>query len=151
MTGLVNNEFCLWITSDPITVELAYETLRKGIPEFDKYEKKEQINILSHADWYLKDKTFVPDIVINGWYQKLNNSLNNGFDGMRVSGNEAWLERDVWKNFLDYERNLNNSLKDQRMIVLCTYPLDKCDAQAVFDVSQVHEMARQKEKAIGKL
>lgn len=60
---------------------------------------------------------------------------------MRVSGNEAWLERDVWKNFIDYERNLNSSLKDQRMIVLCTYPIDKCDAHAVFDVSQVHEMA----------
>lgn len=26
-TGLINNEFCLWITSDPITVELAYDAL----------------------------------------------------------------------------------------------------------------------------
>lgn len=118
--GLMNNEFCLWITSDPITVDLAYEALRNEIPDLDKYEKKGQVSILSHTDWYLKDKTFVPDIVINGWYQKLSESLHNGFDGMRVSGNEAWLERDIWKNFLDYERSLNNSLKDQRMIVLCT-------------------------------
>ena len=140
-TGLINNEFCLWITSDPITATIASEALRKEIPDFEKYEKKEQITILSHADWYLKDNTFVPDIVINGWYQKLGKSLNNGFDGMRVSGNESWLDRDLWKNFLDYERTLNNSLKDQRMIVLCTYPLDKCDAHAVFDVSQVHEIA----------
>lgn len=139
--GLINNEFCLWITSDPVTVESAYEALRKEIPDFDQYQSKEQITILSHTDWYLKDKTFVPDIVINGWYQKLAKSLHKGFDGMRVSGNEAWLDRDVWKNFIDYERNLNNSLKDHRMIVLCTYPLAKCDAHAVFDVSQVHEIA----------
>lgn len=145
-TGLMNNEFCLWITSDPISVSTASEALRKEIPDFDTYEKKEQILILSHAEWYLTDNTFVPDIVINGWYEKLGKSLNKGFDGMRVSGNEAWLDRDVWKNFLDYERNLNNSLKDQRMIVLCTYPLDKCDAQAVFDVSQVHEIALTKRK-----
>ena len=65
---------------------------------------------------------------------------------MRVNGNEAWLDRDVWKNFIDYERNLNNSLQDKRMIVLCTYPIAKCDAQAVFDVSQVHEMAITKRK-----
>ncbi|MBK8507083.1 MAG: MEDS domain-containing protein [Saprospiraceae bacterium] len=117
--GLMNNEFCLWITSDPVTVEAAYEALRSEIQDFDKYESKEQITILSHADWYLKDKTFVPDIVINGWYQKLRKSLNKGFDGMRVSGNEAWLDREVWKNFIDYERNLNTSLKDQRMMVLC--------------------------------
>jgi len=140
-TGLLNNEFCLWITSDPITVANASEALRQGIPGYDEYEKKEQITILPHTEWYLRDKTFVPDIVINGWYQKLRNSLDKGFDGMRVSGNEAWLERDVWKDFLDYERTLNNSLRGKRMIVLCTYPLDKCDAQAVFDVSQVHEIA----------
>tara|TARA_R100001369_G_scaffold85764_2_gene119699 strand:- start:3533 stop:4891 length:1359 start_codon:yes stop_codon:yes gene_type:complete len=144
--GLINNEFCLWITSDPITVEIAYEALRNEISNFDQYEKKEQIIILPHVDWYLRDKKFMPDIVINGWYQKLKESLKKGFDGMRVSGNEAWLERDVWKNFIDYERTLNNSLKDHNMIVLCTYPLDKCDAHAVFDVSQVHEMALTKRK-----
>lgn len=144
--GLINNEFCLWITSDPVTVEDAYEALRNEIQDFDKYENKKQITILSHTDWYLNDNTFVPDIVINGWYQKLSKSLNLGFDGMRVSGNEAWLDRKVWKNFIDYERNLNNSLTGKRMIVLCTYPLDKCDAQAVFDVSQVHEIAVTKRK-----
>lgn len=139
--GLVNNEFCLWITSDPVSVEAAYEAMRNEIQDFAKYESKEQITILSHEDWYLNDNTFVPDIVINGWYQKLSKSLNRGFDGMRVSGNEAWLDRDIWKNFIDYERNLNTSLTDKRMIVLCTYPLAKCDAHAVFDVSQVHEIA----------
>jgi signal transduction histidine kinase len=139
--GLINNEFCLWITCDPVTVEDAYEALRKEIQDFSEYEKKEQIAILSHADWYLNDKTFVPDLVINGWYQKLKKSLDKGFDGMRVNGNEAWLDRDVWKDFIDYERNLNTNLTNKRMIVLCTYPLAKCDAHAVFDVSQVHEIA----------
>lgn len=144
--GLMNNEYCIWITSDPISVEVAYEALRKEIPDFDQYEKKEQIVILPHADWYLDDNTFVADIVIDGWYQKLKKSLNKGFDGMRVSGNESWLDRDVWKNFIDYERELNNSLSDKRMIVLCTYPLAKCDAHAVFDVSQVHEIALTRRK-----
>jgi PAS domain S-box-containing protein len=145
-TGLLNNEYCLWITSEPLTTTIAADALRNAIPDFDHYEKKEQIAILSHADWYLQDNTFVPDIVINGWYKKLYHSLSQGFEGMRVSGNESWLERGVWKNFIDYERNLNNSLADHHMIVLCTYPLDKCDAQAVFDVSQVHEIAVTKRK-----
>jgi hypothetical protein len=35
--GLINNEFCLWITFDPITVEEAFKALRKEIPDFDKY------------------------------------------------------------------------------------------------------------------
>ncbi len=144
--GLLNNEFCLWITCDPISVEDAYEALRKEMQDFSEYEKKEQIAILSHADWYLNDKTFVPELVINGWYQKLRKSLDKGFDGMRVNGNEAWLDRDVWKDFIDYERNLNDSLSGKQMIVLCTYPLAKCDAHAVFDVSQVHEVALTRRK-----
>ncbi|QNA43193.1 MEDS domain-containing protein [Lacibacter sediminis] len=144
--GLLSNEYCLWITSDPVSVEDAYDALRNEMHDFDDYQKNQQIVILSHTDWYLKDQTFVPDIVINGWYEQLNLSLTKGFDGMRVSGNEAWLERDMWKNFIDYERSLNDSLKEHRMIVLCTYPLDKCDAQAVFDVSQVHEIAVSKRK-----
>ena len=34
--GLINNEFCLWITCDPISVEVAYEALRNEIQDFDK-------------------------------------------------------------------------------------------------------------------
>ncbi len=140
-TGLENNEYCLWIVSDPLSVEEADAALRHAVPDLEMYERKQQIKILRHAEWYLKDNTFVPDIVINGWYQKLKDSLEKGFDGMRVNGNEAWLEREVWKDFIDYERKLNKTLEGKRMIVLCTYPLAKCDAQAVFDVSQVHEVA----------
>jgi hypothetical protein len=33
--GLENNEFCMWVTSQPLGVEEAKEALRKGIPDFD--------------------------------------------------------------------------------------------------------------------
>ncbi|MGE0590177.1 MAG: MEDS domain-containing protein, partial [Cyclobacteriaceae bacterium] len=139
--GLENNEFCLWITSDPVSVDDALESLRIGIPLLDQYITSNAIEVLPHAEWYLKDGVFDPKRVMDGWYEKLNAALARGHEGMRVNGNEAWLERHVWKDFIDYERELNNSLTGKRMIVLCAYPLHKCTGEDVLDVAHVHEMA----------
>jgi PAS domain S-box-containing protein len=139
--GLENHEFCLWITSDPVSVDDALVSLREGIPLLDQYLSAHAIEVLPHADWYLKDGVFDPKRVIDGWNKKLNAALARGYAGMRVNGNEAWLERHVWKDFIEYERELNNSISGKRMIVLCTYPLDKCNGADVLDVAHVHEMA----------
>jgi PAS domain S-box-containing protein len=139
--GLENNEFCLWITSDPVSVDDALASLRIGIPLLDQYLTSNAIEVLPHAEWYLKDGVFDPKRVIDGWNEKLNNALARGYAGMRVNGNEAWLERHVWKDFIEYERELNNSITGKRMIVMCTYPLDKCSGADVLDVAHVHEMA----------
>lgn len=139
--GLENNEYCLWVTSDPVSVDDALKSLRDGIPHFDRYLTANAIEVLPHAQWYVKDGVFDPKRVIDGWDEKLTTALSRGYEGMRVNGNEAWLERHVWKDFIDYERELNNSIHGKRMIVLCTYPLDKCNGADVLDVAHAHEMA----------
>lgn len=139
--GLENNEFCLWITSDPVSVDDALASLRDGIPLLEQYLTSKAIEVLPHADWYLKDGVFDPTRVIDGWNEKLNNALTRGYAGMRVNGNESWLERHVWKDFIEYERELNNSITGKRMIVLCAYPLHKCNGEDVLDVAHAHEMA----------
>lgn len=146
--GLENNEFCLWITSDPVSVDDALASLRNEIPLLDQYLTSNAIEVLPHADWYLKDGVFDPKRVIDGWNEKLNSALTRGHEGMRVNGNEAWLERHVWKDFIDYERELNNSIAGKRMIVMCTYPLDKCTGADVLDVAHVHEMAAAMKKGV---
>lgn len=139
--GLENNEFCLWITSDPISVEDATEALRQTIPDLNKYLEKKSIEILPHAKWYLKDGSFDAKNIIQSWHIKLQDALTRGYDGLRVNGNESWLERHVWKDFIEYERELNEQLSDLRMLVLCTYSLGKCHASDILDVAHVHEIA----------
>jgi signal transduction histidine kinase len=67
--------------------------------------------------------------------------LERGFIGLRFNGNEGWLKLDEWNNFLQYERELNHSLANKNIIVLCTYPLENCTAADVLDVALVHESA----------
>jgi DNA-binding CsgD family transcriptional regulator len=42
---------------------------------------------------------------------------------VRASGNAFWIGTKHWKEFCDYEHELDRSLADQKMIVLCTYSL----------------------------
>jgi hypothetical protein len=85
--GLENNSFCIWITSQPLEAEEAKEALGRAVPDIDFYLEKGQIEIISYADWYVKEGIFDSDRVLNGWIEKLNLSLANGYDGLRLTGN----------------------------------------------------------------
>ena len=60
---------------------------------------------------------------------------------MRVSGDTFWLAEKDWKDFCAYEKQLNDSITDQPMTVLCTYPLARSGAGEVLDVVQAHQFA----------
>ncbi|WP_332881643.1 MEDS domain-containing protein [Methanosarcina horonobensis] len=38
--GLENNEFCIWVTSEPLGAEEAKGVLRTAVPDLDAYLKK---------------------------------------------------------------------------------------------------------------
>ncbi len=139
--GLESNEFCMWVTSEPLSVKEAEEALRKSVPDFDQYQERGQVQIIPHSDWYLKDGVFNVQRVLNAWADLLNQALVNGYAGMRVTGNTAWLEAKDWACFADYERKVNITLSKYRMIAICTYCLDKCGASEIIDVVSSHESA----------
>ncbi|MEM2146973.1 MAG: PAS domain S-box protein, partial [Candidatus Jordarchaeaceae archaeon] len=45
----------------------------------------------------------------------------------------------LWKSFNDYEAEINEIVKEHRMIALCTYPLQKCTGSDVIEVIRNHE------------
>ena len=87
--GLENNEFCLWITSQPLKVEDAKEALRRAVPDLDSYLDKGQMEILPYTDWFTIEGVFDSENVLNGWLEKLNYASDNGYDGLRLSGNTS--------------------------------------------------------------
>lgn len=139
--GLENNEFCMWVTAEPLEVVEAEKALRKAVKGFAKYVKKGQIEVISYKDWYVKDGKFDSDRVLAGWVSTLEKALEKGFSGLRLTGNTFWLERNGWKAFTDYEAEVNRVIGNYRMIAICTYCLDKCDANEVIDVVKNHQFA----------
>src|SRR6266566_1854682 len=46
-----------------------------------------------------------------------------------------------WKHFCEYEEGLNEAVANQRLAVLCTYPLAACGAMEILDVVRTHQFA----------
>jgi len=139
--GVENNEFCMWVTSKPLEVETAKEALRKAVPDIDVYLENGQLEIISYDHWYVIDSAFDSDRVLNGWVEKLNKALANGYDGLRLTGNTFWLEKEDWNDFVDYEKEVDRVLGSYQMIALCTYNLDRCNATEIIDVVINHQFA----------
>jgi len=139
--GLENNEYCMWITSEPLSKKAAEEAMRKAMPDLDQYLKKQQIEILPYTEWYIKDNVFDLQRVLNGWVDKLNNALTRGYSGLRSTGNTAWLEKKDWKSFTDYEEEINTIIPSYKMMAICTYQLEKCGSFEIIDVLRNHQFA----------
>ncbi len=71
--GLENNEFCIWVVSDPLGVEEAREAFRHAVSDANRYlapghieivqhtspssqqtSPSDRIKIVPHTEWYLK-------------------------------------------------------------------------------------------------
>ncbi len=139
--GLENNEFCMWITSEPLGENEAKKALAAAVPDSDRFLRAGQIEFIPHDKWYLKDGAFDLEGVLSSWITKLNQALAEGFDGIRVTGNAAWLEKKDWKSFIDYERQVDAAIDKYRMLAICSYSLGKCGGLEIIDVVGTHGYA----------
>ncbi len=140
-TGLENNEFCMWVTSEPLRSGAARQALRSAVKDFDDYEGRGQIEILDYSEWYMLSGRFDSGRVLAGWVEKEKSAVQRGFDGLRLTGNTFWLEDADWQAFIEYEAAVDNVISQYHMLALCTYSLDKCGASEVIDVTNQHQFA----------
>jgi C4-dicarboxylate-specific signal transduction histidine kinase len=140
-TGLEGGEFCFWVVADPLTIEEATDALQQAVPELNRYLANSSIEIVSARDWYLQGGTFDLQRVTAGWLEKVARASARGYAGVRVTGDTAWLQKNDWKHFCEYEESLNLAVANQRLAVLCTYPLAVCGAVEILNVVRTHQFA----------
>lgn len=136
--GLRQSEVCIWAVSAPLTLESAEEALRQRLPSFDACRASGQIELVSGYEWYLRGDGFAPERITMAWHEQRAKALQQGYAGLRASGNAFWFESDLWQTFREYEVALDQSLEGERMIVLCTYPLSRSRAVDLLEVTRVH-------------
>jgi signal transduction histidine kinase len=141
-TGLDSGEFCLWVVADPLSVEEATDALKGAMPDFGRNRLHSSIEVVSARDWYLQDDgRFDLKRVTAAWLDKLAFASARGCTGLRVTADTAWLAKHNWDHFCEYEEALNGAFANQRLAVLCTYPLAACGAMEVLDVVRTHQFA----------
>jgi C4-dicarboxylate-specific signal transduction histidine kinase len=140
-TGLESREFCAWVVSEPLTEAGVWQALDRAVPGFDRYVSEHSIEVLNARDVYLAGGEIDLHRIIGNWNGKLKAALSRGYEGIRVTGNTAWLAQRQWREFMDYEAELNRGIGDQPMLVLCTYPLATAGASEFLDVTGTHQFA----------
>ncbi|MCM0649201.1 MEDS domain-containing protein [Clostridium swellfunianum] len=137
--GLEGNEFCLWITSNSVKESEVLEALGKQVPNVRKYLESGQLSIGDYKDFYLQDGKVKPENLINKWVELHDSIIGKGFHGLRVCGDESWIETKLWKSFIEYENRLNKIVNSYKIVALCTYCLKNCSASDVIDIIQSHQ------------
>src|SRR6266511_3469900 len=126
--GLENNELCIWVTSDFLTTDDALEALKRDVPGASDYLARKQIEVFPHTDWYLKGGSFDLKRTLDMWMAKHDEALSRGFAGLRVSGTPYWIDN-------------KKVIGGTKLLVLCTYSLQKCGVAEILDVVKNHEFA----------
>jgi signal transduction histidine kinase len=139
--GLAHNEFCFWVLADPLSEDEARYALNQAIPASDRHLVDRHMEFMPAEKCYLSDGVFNLDRVTSEWGTRLDGALSAGYEGIRVTGSTGWLQTREWPDFWKYEANLNESIGEQRMTVLCTYPLVGSTGCDILDVTHTHQSA----------
>jgi hypothetical protein len=138
--GLKNNEFCIWVTAEPLKPERAKNALGESVGNLNNYIEKGQIEIFEYSQWYLKSGEFEADKVLEAWYEKEDYAIKKGFTGMRVTGNlPPSYPRAQWQEFADYEAKVHSEISNHQVIALCAYPVDNLMISQILDVGTSHQ------------
>ncbi len=139
--GLENRELCMWVIADPLTEEEVRYCLKHTIPGFDGYFESRSIEIVRGREWYMTGDELDLERVTRGWKEKTDRALNGGYAGFRLSADTAWLDKRDWKEFCEYEKEVNESIGNTPMLALCSYPLPGTAAAEILDVTCTHQFA----------
>ncbi|HET8539854.1 MAG TPA: MEDS domain-containing protein [Anaeromyxobacter sp.] len=140
--GLEGNELCVWVTSDFFTTDDALAAMQAGVTGFAEYRARRQFEVFPYTDWYLKGGSFDLRRTLDMWIAKHDEALARGFAGLRVTGNPYWIDnKKDWDDFAAYEAEINKVIGGTKLLVLCTYSLQKCGVAEILDVVKNHEFA----------
>ncbi|OEU41811.1 hypothetical protein BGV40_12920 [Methanosarcina sp. Ant1] len=133
------------ILTESLDAEEAKDDLRRTVPDFDTYLENGQIEVIPYTHGYVKDGVLDSKKILNGWIEKTNQTLDSGYEGLRLSGNSFWLETH-WEDFVCYEREVDSGIGKYHMMALCTYSLDNCNIIGIADLVSNHQFVLAKKE-----
>jgi PAS domain S-box-containing protein len=139
--GLDSNELCVWITSEPLQAPEAHQAMMEAVPDFDRYVRTHQMEIVPWADWYLQDGFFSQDQALEAVERSITAMADRGYSGLRASGNLGWLQKPAWNDFSRYEGVVDGLIGGCDAMSICSYPLGMCGVRESLDVMSHHRLA----------
>jgi DNA-binding CsgD family transcriptional regulator len=142
--GLQANEFCLWIVanSELLTINEAKAVLHEAVPDFDRLLKNGNIEIGPYSKWFMNGRAVDFHKAIARFRQRVNEAVNRGFSGARITGSPAWMRNNLrGRSFREFEQKFDGQLTREQMIAACTFPLRLSGAEDILDAARTHQFA----------
>jgi PAS domain S-box-containing protein len=131
-TGLEENEFCLWVISEPLGLEDAKKALEEAVPHFADYSNKGQMEIIPDRIWLARGGKSGKAIL-----SRVDKAVSAGLNGLRLACN-VFPEEKSGKGFSCYGAD---AVSRYNAIALFAYPRDKFDAVGLMEVVKSHRFA----------
>jgi sugar-specific transcriptional regulator TrmB len=108
--------------------EESCQAIREAMNDFglkvSKYEKTGALGVMNYTDIYIRDGAFSIEQTMDSWERLYEEAMDNGFKGMRVTGEMAcFIEHSLVEDLIEYEKALHTIL-DIPMTAICAYNAD---------------------------
>lgn len=140
VAGLRNEERCVWVTAEPLDAHAAKAELAGAGLNVEALERKGSLIIRDAADWFagIDRLEGAKARIMDLWLDEERRALDAGYNGLRVTGNTAFVNRADWAAFMEYEEYAQEAFASQRIVALCSYVLDRRAGADVLDVVRRH-------------
>ena len=137
--GLRNNESCVWVS--PFSTDEAAAALWRVSIGLDAMLDKGQLQIFDAKTWHASTNGMDNNAVVQFWLQEEEKALTKGYRGLRSAVNTSFLGVDDWDSLMDYEGAISDAIRDRRILMLCSYDAQKCQATSVLEAVRTHQHA----------
>jgi len=137
-SGLRNGERCIWIAAEPLPAAAAKLALAQAGIDVEAALAGGSLMLRDFSDWYAEGENLRGAAVVDFWLAEESRALEDGYAGLRITGNITFLTPETWSVFMEYEDLVTKAFSGRRIVTLCTYPSEGCGAANVLDVVHRH-------------
>ncbi len=136
--GLELNEFCLWVATEPMTVEMATRGLEQAVGDLGSYVDRGQLIIAGPEYWHSKGAPFDLFEWLRVLCEKSYSSGQNGFARMRFGQNVSSMTATEWANFITYELVVKRLVRRLSITTMSCFDLGRLETAELVDVVDSH-------------
>jgi PAS domain S-box-containing protein len=136
LEGFKRNEKCLYIVDENSEEDILREI--KKHCDVENYITSGQLVILRKEETYLKDGFFDPDRMIQLVKTAEREAMEEGYSGLRGTGEMTWVKDSEAERLLEYEAKLNHFFPKNRCIAICQYNEKKFDPGVLIGIIHTH-------------
>lgn len=137
--GLQNNERCIWITAEPLLADEVPAELRRTGLDAGAAIHRGSLIVRDYSAWYAERGSLKGSEVVRLWLSEEQRALDDGYNGLRITGNVTFLRPEDWPRFMEYEALLEQALHGRAIVTLCTYRRVAGAPSDVLDVLRRHD------------